>query len=78
MTENIEVQYYTAPEIFDGNYGKEIDNWALGVILYELLSGTRPFFGQNSEELVNSIKKGSYSFTKAFLNCSIEVIYLFV
>jgi len=30
---------YFAPEIIEGNYGFEVDNWALGVVLYILLSG---------------------------------------
>ena len=34
---------YWAPEMWGGQYGKQVDMWSLGVILYIILSGRHPF-----------------------------------
>ena len=52
---------YLAPEVINGKYGKEVDNWACGVILYILLCGRPPFFGKDVPAILLSIKKGFYS-----------------
>lgn len=43
---------YIAPEvILRQGYGKPVDWWAMGIILYEFIVGCVPFFGETPEEL---------------------------
>jgi len=54
---------YVAPEILKSEpYGKEVDLWSVGVILYILLCGFPPFFDENTDALYNQIKRGEYEF----------------
>ncbi|XP_028906232.1 microtubule-associated serine/threonine-protein kinase 3 isoform X2 [Ornithorhynchus anatinus] len=47
---------YIAPEvIYRQGYGKPVDWWAMGVILYEFLVGCVPFFGDTPEELFGQV-----------------------
>ena len=47
--------YYTAPEVFAGNYDEKVDIWSSGVMLYQLLTGKHLFSGSNSEEIRDKI-----------------------
>ena len=48
--------YYMSPEIIMGNaYAEPSDVWALGVVLFELLTLRRPFDGANIGHLVMNI-----------------------
>jgi hypothetical protein len=52
QTESVGTFHYMAPEIGRGVYGKEIDVYALGIILFEMLTGRVPFEGESSQEII--------------------------
>lgn len=52
QTESVGTFHYMAPEIGKGEYGKEIDVYALGVIYFEMLTGDVPFDGESTQEIV--------------------------
>ena len=51
-TESVGTFHYMAPEIGRGQYGREIDVYALGVLLFELLTGQVPFDGESCHEII--------------------------
>ena len=54
---------YASPEILLRiPYGKEIDIWALGILLFFILTGRYPFLGINQEELAENIVFENLSF----------------
>ena len=52
QTESVGTFHYMAPEIGKGEYGREIDIYAMGVMLYELATGTVPFDGESTQEII--------------------------
>jgi len=54
---------YMAPEIVkgDGYSGFAADVWALGVVIFALLSGTLPFTGRTEMQLYAKIRRGLYT-----------------
>ncbi|XP_022122605.1 phosphorylase b kinase gamma catalytic chain, liver/testis isoform isoform X2 [Pieris rapae] len=61
---------YLAPETLKANmfedapgYGKEVDTWACGVIMFTLLVGCPPFWHRKQMVMLRNIMEGRYSFT---------------
>ncbi len=52
QTESVGTVHYMAPEVANGRYGKEIDIYALGIMLYEMLTGRVPFEGESVGEVL--------------------------
>ncbi len=60
---------YIAPEvILRQGYGKPVDWWAMGVILYEFIIGCVPFFGETPEELFAHTVNGIHIFLCLYVN----------
>ena len=61
--------YYIAPEALKYSkkdtgkslQGYKCDIWALGVLLYFMLTGDMPFEGEDTDELFENIKKGKFT-----------------
>merc|ERR1719163_522054 len=43
LTASVGTKIFWAPEFFDKNYGVKVDVWAVGVVMYGLVSGRFPF-----------------------------------
>eukprot|EP00187_Rhodella_violacea_P020262 CAMPEP_0184728098 /NCGR_PEP_ID=MMETSP0314-20130426/38791_1 /TAXON_ID=38298 /ORGANISM="Rhodella maculata, Strain CCMP 736" /LENGTH=401 /DNA_ID=CAMNT_0027193861 /DNA_START=1 /DNA_END=1206 /DNA_ORIENTATION=+ len=51
---------YMSPELGRGGYNETVDIWAVGVILYILLSGRPPFNGIDNQQIRDQVCSGKY------------------
>ncbi|KAL6727105.1 hypothetical protein Aduo_009011 [Ancylostoma duodenale] len=58
---------FMAPELISRKgYGMDVDWWSLGVLLFELITGTTPFSGDTQEDTFEAIQKGDLQFPDGF------------
>ncbi len=60
---------YVAPEVLRNEstgYGKEVDMWSIGVILYVILCGFPPFYDEDNARLFQAIQLGEYEYPSPY------------
>ncbi|KAM3717149.1 Serine/threonine-protein kinase [Dirofilaria immitis] len=54
---------YLAPEVLEDNdYGRAVDWWGVGVVMYEMMCGRLPFYSKDHEKLFELILTGTIRF----------------
>uniref|UniRef100_A0A8C4R420 protein kinase C n=1 Tax=Eptatretus burgeri TaxID=7764 RepID=A0A8C4R420_EPTBU len=66
---------YIAPEILQGlRYGPWVDWWSFGVLLYEMLIGRSPFYGNSQDQLYEAIQQGKPQFPRWLTDASQDIL----
>lgn len=67
LTQSCGTPEYVAPEILsDDPYDEKCDVWSVGVIVYILLCGFPPFYGETDEELFKKVNEADYEFCEPY------------
>ncbi|KAL3775698.1 hypothetical protein ACHAW5_007586 [Stephanodiscus triporus] len=69
MSSFVGTPYYIAPEVLQKKYDKSCDLWSVGIISYTLLCGYPPFNGANNDKILDSVRRGRFSFPSADWSC---------
>lgn len=66
---------YLAPEIITiHGHSLEVDWWALGIFVYEMLVGNTPFYDDNQSEVYSKVLAGRISFPPSFDSVSKDIV----
>jgi calcium-dependent protein kinase len=83
MTQVTGSPFYIAPEILRANYNLKCDIWAIGVMMFVIITSSYPFNGSTNQEVFGKIIEGNYKLdqevwknyskdAKNFLICLLE------
>ena len=77
LTKKVGTPYYIAPEILARQYDEKSDIWSIGVLLFILLCGKPPFWGDSEKEILAKVKQGKMDMRpEEWVNISEEAINL--
>ena len=63
LTEIVGTRAYSAPEIIEKcGYKEKVDEWAIGVIMFNMLTGYEPFMGKSPSQLKDNIRFSKINF----------------
>ena len=65
MTTSIGTAYYVSPEVLNKSYGKKCDLWSVGVVVYMIICGYYPFYGDSTNEIVKHVASGKLDYPTA-------------
>lgn len=64
--------WYMAPEVFNHSYTEKCDIWSAGIMLYIMLFGYPPFYGETKEEIKQKVMSMELEFGEEDEDCEIS------